>query len=275
MPEIVDVAKIVAGHIAEVADSEAKRKYLTKKPQLDFQFLHVESGETNYTRRDMAPVETTNILYTSCYSNNTPNEQKYVLNSLRKTRSVFEVSFSRGLKLGNEFSIDINPPSTKGGLHAGFKKEEEEAQGNKVLNMQELKWVIDNVIMVPAHHWVKVEVIVKEENYNGEFEKLLTFDGDIVVHLLKKEKDIVERFQSLIYNAMRGTRVKRVSTGCEKLTFPVHTIMTPARGFVLDNNGKPTYMVKGHCECRFGVEQEVIITEYPGIKPDYRINPSW
>lgn len=78
---------------------------------------------------------------------------------------------------------------------------------------------------------------------------------------VKKTKDR-KRYQFTSKGMVEERPLLSVEEGSEiPVQFSVEELLTPELGFTLVKK-KPTFLIKGECKCRYGVEQEVILTEY-------------
>ncbi|CAG5116401.1 unnamed protein product, partial [Candidula unifasciata] len=100
---------------------------------------------------------------------------------------------------------------------------------------QELAWSVDNEIEVPPDH------------FNGDFQIVTTFEGKVLVtYESKKNRDHIATINVSVDKLFKGNK-----------------------DFVFNEFGRPTFIAKGVCKCRFGVEQNVKLTESPIPIEDY------
>ncbi|XP_025110384.1 uncharacterized protein LOC112573904 [Pomacea canaliculata] len=103
---------------------------------------------------------------------------------------------------------------------------------------QELTWTVDNEIEVPSGHVTTAELVIKEDEFDGEFTTKTTFQGKVIVVYETKQHDFVDAVQR-----------------------DVTAFLTPDKGFTKDKAGRPVFITKGKCRCRFGIEQNVLLKQ--------------
>ncbi|XP_059155256.1 uncharacterized protein LOC131940580 [Physella acuta] len=239
--EFIDLEELVKSYAEDFLDNDQKKHADLKNPVIDWNKMHVIYGETKYTRPEVPPQPTAHVLFCANFANNTPNNQTYTLRTERRTRSSSEICFMKTFTYGVNIQMKLTPPNPIIEANAGFMSEITKQKGYSATNEQELTWAVDSEISVPPGYKTKAELVFTEDDFNGDFEILTTFEGKILVtYESKKSRD-------------------HIST----VTVHVAKVFNSKSGFTLDDTGRPTFLVRGVCKCRFGVEQNVNLTETP------------
>ncbi|XP_064644043.1 uncharacterized protein LOC135497935 [Lineus longissimus] len=180
------------------------------------------------------------VLFKSKYNNTTENDMSYSVSTTRHTRTTVSCTITKGFCFGVEFEFKIGTPVLESTVTASselsFEKSEETTRE------QEISWTIDTVINVPAKMQTNVELVVKEDEYKGTFRARTYFRGKVYVNIRKDNTDL-----------------------CRVIISDLRKIFTKRRGFESDETDQKVvyYETRGICNCKFGVEQEVVISEQP------------
>ncbi|XP_059139858.1 uncharacterized protein LOC131927991 [Physella acuta] len=231
--EVLDLNKICIDYFKPLVPPEKKKYIDFDSVEVNLDYMTVMYDETKYFKKDAPPTPTAHILYRANFVNKTPRPQTYVLMTERETSSSCELDILKTFSFGGEVGVGVEPPGAGSGLKVTFKAEKSKQKGTTITNEQELTWAIDTNVTVPPGHQTRAELIVKEEDYGGDFEVVCTFEGTASVtffHIRDKDAIHVEAKD-------------------------VVSIFTPKHGFLLDGDGRPTFVIKGVCKCRVGVEQ--------------------
>ncbi|KAI8786789.1 hypothetical protein BgiBS90_011927 [Biomphalaria glabrata] len=242
--QVVDLEQLVKDHAEKFLEKDQKKEADLISPRIDWSKMTISYGDTKYANEGMPSKPVTHVLFSTTFSNDTPITQTYTLKTERRTRSTCEVYFHKTFTYGAELKMTLLPPNPIIDINAGFKADvTKEKSLNRTIE-QELLWGMDSEITVSPGHQTKAELVIQEGEMNGEFEMLTTFDGKVLVtYEHKKSQDFI----STIYG-----NVSRI--------FVDH-------GFTPDDLKRPTFLVKGDCKCRFGIDQFIRVTETPLVKP--------
>ncbi|XP_059155267.1 uncharacterized protein LOC131940584 [Physella acuta] len=236
---VVDITKLVRHHFTEFLDHEQRRHADLKKPVILWNLMRVKYSPTKYTRRDTPKMPNTNVVFTATFDNTTPSAQTYKLRTKRMTTSTSEINLGKIFTYSGNVELDIKAPDSVVKANGGLKAEVRTEKSTKAITEHELIWRLDTRLEVEPGHSIRVEMVVQEDMYDGDFEMLTTFDGVVIVtYYDKKNNEVIDSFQDV-----------------------VSSIFTPDKGFLMDNRNRPTFLVKGRCKCRYGVEQFVRVRE--------------
>ncbi|XP_005104905.1 uncharacterized protein LOC101857969 [Aplysia californica] len=244
--DLLDLEQLVKDFAEDFLDSDQKKHADLKTPEINWDHMNVHYGETTYDKSRDRPKPQAHVLFSAKFSNSTPKPQTYALRTERRTRSVCSITFLRTFTFGASVQIKLTPPNPVIEANTGFKSEVSKHKGTSQTFEQELSWTVDNSILVPPGYETKAELVIKENDYNGDFEELVTFEGRVMVTYEHKK-----------------TR-EHITTISEN----VRKLFDSRLGFKKDELGRPTFRVKGTCKCRFGMEQDVKLTETPMADPE-------
>nr|KAG5709605.1 hypothetical protein BaRGS_001655 [Batillaria attramentaria] len=219
--DLVDIEELVKDSAAKMLDGDAKKKADLENPEIDWDSAN--------------------------FSNDTPKPQRYTLRTERRTKSTCNVALNKTYTVGASIEIKLTPPNPIIEANAGFHGEMSMEKGVNETFEQELAWTVDNEIEVPPGHMTKADLVIKEDEFDGEFTIESKFEGKVVVtYETKKQREHV------------ATVVRNVKSFLNK-----------ENGFKTDDEGRPCFVTKGKCKCRFGIEQNVLLkqTTLPSSKP--------
>ncbi|XP_059139833.1 uncharacterized protein LOC131927973 [Physella acuta] len=239
---IVDMEKIARDHARAMLPAEVK-KYADKVPFYDWTTMDVYYGPTQYKRKDVVPQPKVHVLYCANLSNNTGSEQCYSLTNERYTLSRCKITYQRNFKYGGKCGVSAELPGVKTGMKADFTGEVTKSKGSDVEKEQKLIWSVNSRLRVKPNQTAKVEMVVKEQEFNEDFEQLCTFDGFVtLMYVTKKDRE------PIVF-----------------LELTAADILTSCHGFHPDHDGKPTFVMKGTCSCRMAVEQSIYVSESSSV----------
>ncbi|CAL1538952.1 unnamed protein product [Lymnaea stagnalis] len=265
---VLDLNRIIMDAVADKLTTAKKNVYDLNTAMINTYFMCIETGETIYDKTGRTGKPSVDIVYSALFTNKTHTPQVYKLNTSRETTSVYEFTYSKCWSFGAEINMTGLIPVVGANLNAVVGLKHTRQKGNKVVSEHKITWGIDSKVAVPGKHWVMANLVITEEDYSGDFEMTTTFDGQVVVLLGKREKNILDRFEDAFNkHVYRVDFPAMVKEGYEEVRLNVRNIFTPKLGFVNDAQGRPTFKTKGECKCRIGVEQEIIISEFLGEPP--------
>lgn len=236
--ELIDLEEIVKDYASGFLDSHQKKDADLKNPIIDWSRMFVTNGETTYNAPLAPALPVSHVLFSAVFANNTPTEKTYALRTERHTKSSCTISFSKTFSFGVAISLRLTPPNPVIEANSGFRSDLTETKGQSQTFERQLVWSVDNSITVPSGYQTKAELEIKEDSYNGDFELPCHFEGTVLVTYENKKRELVSTVRE---------HVKK--------------IFAKQRGFTEDSQGRPLFVVKGSCKCRFGVEQSVKLTE--------------
>jgi hypothetical protein len=198
--------------------------------------------ELNRDPRAMHKAEKTYVLFSSTFSNNTDHTQSHNLRTERRTTSSCRISVSRALTIGTELRLGLTPPNPILSANAGFKSDFTLEKTNEMNFEEELVWSLDSQIEVQPRSKTRAELVIKEDEYDGNFKVETILEGIINVKLRSK---------------VNGDLITIIT--CNDIS----QIFTPEKGFTKIEAGKVKFVNVGRCFCRYGVEQKVDVTQLP------------
>lgn len=238
--DLIDLEELVLDSAEKMLDADAKKKADLEHPDISWDRMYVTHGETLYVDTRRSPKPTAHVLFTANFSNDTPKPQRYMLRTERRTKSTCNIALCKTYTMGASVSIKLTPPNPIIEANAGFHGEMSMGKGVNETFEQELAWAVDNEIEVPPGYVTKADLVIKEDEFDGEFTIESTFEGKVVV----------------TYETKKQPR-EHVST----VVRDVKKFMTKDKGFKMDEEGRPCFVTRGKCKCRFGIEQNVLLRQ--------------
>lgn len=238
--DLIDLEELVMESAEKMLDADAKKKADLEKPEISWDRMYVTHGETEYVDARRSPKPTAHVLFTANFSNDTPKPQRYTLRTERRTKSTCNIALCKTYTMGASVSIKLTPPNPIIEANAGFHGEMSMGKGVNETFEQELAWAVDNEIEVPPGHVTKADLVIKEDEFDGEFSIESRFEGKVVV-TYETKKQPREHVMTVVRDVKR--------------------LMTKDKGFKIDEEGRPCFVTRGKCKCRFGIEQNVLLRQ--------------
>lgn len=238
--DLVDLDELVIKWADEFPLDKNQRKEAEKTTPVDINWDHlrVKHGPTEYFDQIQATKPKTHVLLTAHFTNETDQIQVYTLRTERRTNSVCTLSIEKGYTYGASVDIKLVPPNPIIEANAGFHGEMNMTKGTEETFEEELTWSVDNQISVPSQFATKAELVIKEDSYTSNFKTETRFNG--LIHIT-------------LYN-------KKDKTPITTLTSTAEQLLGKDKRFRVDKKG--VYLItQGNCKCRFGVEQNVRLSQ--------------
>ncbi|KAI8786795.1 uncharacterized protein LOC106068316 isoform X2 [Biomphalaria glabrata] len=237
--QLVDLEKIVKEKAVLALDSKRKKVSDLKNPVIHWHEVRFNYGDVRYVNQGEPPKPTSRLLFATTYVNDTPTVKTYDLKTERSTTSSCEMNLTKTYTFGTEVKLGLSPVIKPIDLDIGFKSELSNQTGLSRKAEQTLTWGVDSEISVPSGTQTTAELLIYEDNYDGEFEMLTTFEGTVIVTYKNK------RTKEFVGNVLLN----------------IQTLLIDDQRFSKDDKGRPTFLVKGICKSRMGINQFIKITE--------------
>ncbi|XP_076463290.1 uncharacterized protein LOC143295460 [Babylonia areolata] len=236
--EVVDIEELVRESAKELLDGDARKRADLDHAEVVWDRVYVTHGETEYVDTRRSPKPTAHVLFTANFSNDTPDPQRYKLRTERRTKSTCNINLMRTYTIGASVEVKLTPPNPIIEANAGFHGELSMSKGVNETFEQELAWSVDNEIEVPSGHVTKADLVIKEDEFDGEFTIETRFEGKAaVIFETKKHEHVMTVFRD------------------------VKNVLKKKDGFKIDDEGRPCFITRGKCKCRFGIEQNVLLKQ--------------
>ncbi|MFH4977800.1 hypothetical protein AB6A40_004509 [Gnathostoma spinigerum] len=259
--DLVDLEEIVlnwAKQMFEVTKTKSEARINKKHLQYNINWSHLlnESLEPQYSpnghiptgvdKNNVKSLKDEKVLFKSTFTNTTDREQEYSFKTERTTRSSATVSVEKGLCRGMEMSLKLKTPCEVVEANAGFHNEVSVYHIGENTTEEELTWGVDSNVRVPPLCETVAQLVILEERHTRKFSIENHLSGRIIVTVtnLRDNNSLVTIIEGRISDIIRG------STNYTK------------RGFTV-NNDIVSFTTKGTCTFKYGVEQNVKITEHP------------
>lgn len=185
------------------------------------------------------------MLFKNTFTNSTNQEQEYTFKTERCTSSSCDIIMERCLVLGQEVNVGIKTPCEILEANSGFKRElaMTDAQGQCI--EESLTWGVDSQVKVPPQHMTTAVLEVFEDELGGEFEVVTEFVGKVLVSVTNIRDN--------------NSFVKAIEGDISEIVNPDNGDL---KGFTKDKK-VISFVNKGHCQFRYGIEQHVSIRQSP------------
>ncbi|EFO21519.2 LIN-24 Like family member [Loa loa] len=218
---------------------------------INWSHLFNESLEPIYTIgsadvRNIRQSKDEQSLFKSTFTNTTEREQEYSFKTERSTRSAATVVVEKGVCRGVEMALKLKTPGEIVEANAGFNTELTVINIGENTIEEELGWGVDSTVRVPPFCETVAELIILEDRQTRKFSIESHMSGRIIVTVtnIKDNNSLITIIEGKIADIIRGI------TNYSSLGFTVQ-------------NDVVSYMTKGICKFKYGVEQKVKITEHP------------
>ncbi|VDN01001.1 unnamed protein product [Thelazia callipaeda] len=254
--DLVDLEAVVinwAKQIFDVTKTKTEAKIKKKHLQYNINWYHLfnESLETVYTiggvdAKNVKQSKEEQCLFKSTFTNTTEREQEYSFKTQRSTRSTATVIIEKGLSRGIEMALKLKVPSEILEANAGFHSELSIINVGENTIEEELVWSVDGTVHVPPLCETIAELVILEDHQTrSSFSTESRMFGRIIVTVthVNDNNSLVTVIEGKIADIIRS--------------LPNHSAM----GFRIESD-VVSYVTKGTCKFKYGVEQKVKITEH-------------
>ena len=139
-------------------------------------------------------------------------------------------------------NVRITPPNPVIEANAGFEAEMSKMRGLTETVEKELTWSVNSQVKIPKKSRTRVDLVIKEDEYDGHFTMDTKLEGNVIVTVWTKNKE------------------KHVNSANIK----VSSIFDKHKSFRYDKaTNILLFKTEGNCRCRFGIEQKMEQTELP------------
>ena len=209
-----------------------------KSTDINTKHLRVIHDAPVYKNEQQIGQSQNHTLFKAVFTNSTDNDQIYNFNTQRKTRSTCTLICTKGYRFEAHMDIKMLPPNPVLQANGGFKSEMFLTKADGQTFEEELLWSVDSQVRVPPMHKTTAALVIKEDEYNGNFTVRSQFMGKVHV-TIRNRKD---------------------HSQLTTITMKVEQVFTPDLGFQVDKSG--VYCVtQGVCKCRYGIQQRVKLTQ--------------
>ncbi|ESO06470.1 hypothetical protein HELRODRAFT_184932 [Helobdella robusta] len=197
---------------------------------------------------------TMSVLFHTCFTNNTDDNQEYTMRTEKTTRSSLCTEVETGYTKGIEMAVKLTTPCQIFESNVGFKRE---FSLNKVEGdtfEEEITWGVESVIQVKPKHVAEAFLVINEKKLSGEFEIVSRMKGFIYVtyHNIKDNNSMIKatghELGAIVKEHLdREKRKGRDFTGIVEV----------------EDDGTVVTRTTGTCNFRYGVKQETIVSQKP------------
>lgn len=247
-----DVTEVVKDWAMEQFERKANRKeskLLCQKAvnvKVDWRNVTVIHEPTEYIPQPPKPgqgIKNNTILFNTSFTNKTNSKQCYTFKVERKTTSSCEVEIENSFTTGNEMAVKLTTPGEIMEASAGFKKEMTltKLEGQSI--EEELSWGTDSAIEVDARSTAIAKLVVKEEEYEGNFQIRTKMGGRVRIsyYNLRDNNSFIKGIEGDIHDIIKPIVAQKK--------------LDPADLGLEFENRLVIITTKGKCRFKYGVEQ--------------------
>ncbi|KAM7533853.1 hypothetical protein Aperf_G00000113185 [Anoplocephala perfoliata] len=201
------------------------------------------------------------VLFNTAYRNGTDGVQEYNFRTDRSTRSTAEIEISKGFSAHREIGVKLQLPEQILEASAGFSREISLSKATRHSLDEEMSWGIDTRVEVQPKSTANVQVNVIEHQLTCRFSVDTRLRGRIRAVCLdgRKNNAFLMSIESDLGDVVKAHLAKPRPPSEPKLTnVKVEGTITP-KTVVITTEGK--------CSFRFGVKQEVEVTQVEAPYP--------
>lgn len=201
--------------------------------------------EPEYQDVNKPPEPKSNVLFKTTFRNHTDHEQEYSFKTERSTKSTCEVEVEKGVCYGQELGLSLKLPSEVLEVGAGFSREVSVTNTVQEAFEEELHWGVDSLVKVKGNHKTTAELTINEDQFQSTFVVKTKLSGKVLVNITNRKDN--NAFVKSIEGDIAEIVKKEISdSGLQGISVDKHTV---------------TYVTKGKCNMRYGIEQHVNLSE--------------
>ena len=248
--KVIDIEETIIGWAKEVFKiTRSKEQARIKDDDLAYTVnwsrARIVHSEPEYSDKKQPVAPNSQVLFKTTFTNNTDHQQEYSFKTERTTSSTCDVCIEKGVSYGAELGLTLKLPGDVLEVGTGFKKE---LSVNKTVGetfSEELTWGVDSLVKVPAKTITTAELVISEQQNASSFTVKTRVSGKILVHIthLSDNNSFVKSIDGELVEIW-----KRQAGNSDSSTVVVEKHCL-------------SYITKGQCHFRFGVEQHVNISE--------------
>ncbi|CAG2241986.1 unnamed protein product [Mytilus edulis] len=248
---IVDLQNVVKESAWKryIASREQDFPTAVKKVRLDFDWTGVKFIPEILEYSDPGTVKyESNILFESVFKNNSNQEQHHNLKTEQNTTGTCKSSITKGYTTGFNVGLTLSAPGDILGTSAGFSKgfSVENTFANE--DQRKMTWSAEGVLLVEKNSELTAKLQITEKQSSYTFSTKVAVKGEVIVKFYeRKNNKYLMEYRGPIRTILIQKKDKFTDTN--------------GQIFVEDINGTAYVKVEGECIFKYGIKQEVIITQ--------------
>ncbi|VDL62604.1 unnamed protein product [Hymenolepis diminuta] len=221
------------------------------------------SETPNYADTHSVRLPKCHALFTTAYRNGTDGVQEYNFRTDRSTRSTMEIEISKGFNSSREIGVKLQLPEQILEASAGFKQEISLSKATRQSVDEEMSWGVDAHVEVQPKSTANVQVNVIEHQMTCRFSVDTRLCGRIRAICMdgRKNNAFLMNVQTDLGGLIEFYLDKEKRSHPQKLSHVKVEGTAAPKTVVITTEGK--------CAFRFGVRQEVEVTQ---VEPPYSAN---
>ncbi|KAK3102522.1 hypothetical protein FSP39_011941 [Pinctada imbricata] len=249
MANIVDIEEIVqawawTNFLKTRPKEQAKIKYEDVTMNVNWSRVRFVTSAPNYEDKIMTELPKAQVVFKSTFRNDTDSEQEHSFQTERTTSCVSTTTMTKGFTKGFNVELKLGLPEEVAEITAGFGREVSMETGFEDTCEESITWAVDSTIKVKPKHITTAEMVVKEKEFNANYRLTVKIRGIVIVSILNKRDNnsFVVSVEGDFCQIMKDEQKR----GSEGFHIEDRTVI---------------WELTGKCKFRFGVEQQVKITE--------------
>lgn len=245
-PDVESLIKKWAYQMFDATKTKAQNNLTREQLNVDINWKKVKftHGEPDFLDVLKPQDPQSQVLFKTCFRNNTDSVQEYSFKTERTTQSAAEITVERGLTIGEELNLSIKTPCEVLEFGGGFHRELSVTNITGQSFEEELVWGVDSQIKVQPRHKTTAELVVNEDQYESKFKVKSSFSGKVHVTILnlKDNNSFVKSIDGNIVDIIK----REIENGLP--------------GFTIEDD-QVTFVSKGKCNFRYAIEQHIQLDE--------------
>ena len=192
------------------------------------------------------------LLFNTCFTNNTEEDQSYTLKTEKTTCSTWSTEMESCMTKGVEMGITLKSPGEILEANTGYKREISLTNVYGETFEEELHWGVESEIKVRKGHIAEAYLKVTEKKYAGEFQVNSKISGEVSVKFI----NLRDNNSTLLVTSHEITDIVNDYIATKKkqnVNYP----------FVTVTDDLVEIITKGSCKFRYGIKQEVVVNQTP------------
>ena len=191
-------------------------------------------------------------LFKTKFTNSTDEPQEYTMKTEKTTHSSCTTEIENSWSKSFEMGISLKTPGEIMEANAGYSREISLTNTEGQTFEEELTWGVESQISVKAGHVAEASLVVNEKKYRGDFFIHSTVQGMVYVTFTNK------RDNNALVKAT-GNNIADIVEWYLKRKSRINIEFN----YVKVDNDVVKITTKGRCNYRFGINQEVLVTQKP------------
>lgn len=251
MANVLDLDDIVKTwawtHFLKIRSKEnSKLRFEDVQLNVNWSRVRFVTEKPEYDDKVMVELPKAQVVFRSTFHNDTENEQEHSFQTERSTSCVSTTCIEKGFTKGFNVELKLGLPEEVAEITAGFGREVNMQTGFEDTHENSLTWAVNSTVRVKGNHCATADLVVRESEFSAKYKMLVKIRGIVIVSLtnLKDNNSFIQSFEGDFSQIMKDEQKKGVT------------------GFTIEDR-TVHWPIKGNCNFRFGIEQQIKLKEEP------------